>query len=514
MQPSWQNITDAIFHYAKERPDAPALVEGRETIDYRELARLVGNASVYLRELGVEPGDRVGLCLTNGADHLILSFAAMRVGAALLEISPHSSQSDREAMVRKYGISTIFTEPDAPIVSGTKSLWLDVRWREQIAGKNGDWRCPDGEKEPYVIGLSSGSTGVPKGVVTTHRQQLARYLAGSEIFAESGIVSPERPSNLLLTAEVGFTGFSIFVMFQLFAGGAIVVLPRFHWVADMVRAIAAWDNALCVATPLVCRGLIAYARQRGLMFPRMRALIVVGQPLFAQEKRNVVERVSSQLYDVYGSAGCGILSTLSPAEMIAKGTSVGRPSPRIEIEIVDRQGNRLPTGSVGHLRCRGPAVATGFYDETDGVNSAEGFRNGWFYPGDLAAFDEEGYLVLKGRGSDAILRRGIEIQPLEVEAVLSEHPSVAEAIVFGEASPSGGEEMVALVVARGEGRHEELSQFLVRRLPREKLPDRIIYAASLPKTSNGKVNRVEAKAMAARHSAQATIGMGAPQPMS
>ena len=508
MQPSWSNITDAIFHYAKERPDAPAIVEGRETIAYRELARLVGNASLYLREIGVNPGDRVGLCLTNSADHLILSFAAMRVGAAPVEVSPQASQADREAMVRKYGISTIFTEPDAPMVSGTKSLWLDIRWRDQIAEKNGDWRCPDGEQEPYVIGLSSGSTGIPKGMVTTHRQQLARYIAATEIFADSEIISPHRPASLLLTAEINFTGFFIFVTFQLFAGGAIVIIPRYLWVADMVRAIAAWDNALCVVTPLMCRGFIAYARQRGLMFPKMRTLVVVGQPLFAQEKRTVVERISPQLYDVYGNAGSGILSTLSPAEMIAKGGTVGRPCPLMEIEIVDRNGNRVPTGATGHLRCRGPAVSRGYYDPNDSGNTIEGFRDGWFYAGDLAAINEEGYLVLKGRSTDLILRRGVEIQPTEIEAVLLEHPSIAEVAVVGKPALSIGEEVVALVVSRGESKHEELSQHLMSRLPQEKLPDRIIYATSLPKTATGKVNRAEAKAMAARHGVKATIGMG------
>ena len=511
MQPSWSNITDAIFQHAEERPDAPAIIAGTETIGYRELARLVGNASVYLRDLGINPGDRVGACLTNSADHLILSFATMRIGAALIEMSPQASQADREATVRKYGISTIFTEPDAPVLGGTKSLWLDIRWREQIAQKSGDWRYPDGEKEPYVILLSSGSTGAPKGVVTTHRQYLARYLAAVEAFGESEILSQQRPANLLLTAEMNFTGFLIFVLFQVFAGGAIVVLPRYVWAADLARALAASENALCVVTPLICRWLLAYARQRGLMFPKMRALIVVGQPLFAQEKRMVIERITPELYDVYGSAGCGILTTLGPREILSRGGTVGRPIPFVEVEIVDRQGNPVPSGSTGHLRCRGPAISRGFYSEGDGTAGAEGFRDGWFYPGDLGAFDEGGYLVLKGRSSDLIVRRGIEIQPTEVEAVLSEHPSVAEAAVCGRPSPAIGEEVVALVVARGESQHEELSQYLIGRLPQEKLPDRIIYAKSLPKTNTGKVNRQEVKAMAARHGARTTIGMGSAQ---
>ena len=225
----------------------------------------------------------------------------------------------------------------------------------------------------------------------------------------------------------------------------------------------------------------------------------------------VAERISPELYDVYGSAGCGILSALGPKEMVSRGNTVGRVIPFAEVEIVDRQGNSLPPGSTGHIRCRGPAISSGFYSESDNAAGTEGFRDGWFYPGDLGAFDEGGYLVLKGRSSDLIVRRGIEIQPTEVEAVLSEHPSVAEAAVCGRPSPAIGEEVVALVVARGESQHEELSQYLIGRLPQEKLPDRIIYAKSLPKTNTGKVNRQEVKAMAARHGARTTIGMGSAQ---
>ena len=511
MESSWSNLTDAIFHYADERPDAPALVAGHETIGFRALARLVGSAALYLRDLGINPGDRVGVCLTNSADHLILSLAAMRIGAALIEMSPQASQPDREAMVRKYGISTLFAEPDAPVVAGTKSLWLDIRWREQISERTGDWRAPEGEREPYVILLSSGSTGVPKGMVTTHRQYIARYRAAAELLADTELLSPRRPATLLLTAEINFTGFLIFVVFQILSGGTIVILPRYIWTADLARSIAAWDNSLCVVTPAFCRSLLAYARQRGIMFTKMRALISVGQPLFGQEKRMVAERLTPEFYDIYGSAGCGILSILGPRDAVAHGNTVGRIIPLTEVEIVDRQGNPLPAGATGHLRCRGPAVSSGFYAESDGSAGMEGFRDGWFYPGDLGSIEAGNYLVLKGRSSDLIVRRGIEIQPTEIEAVLTEHPAVAEAAVCGKPSLSVGEEVVALVVSRGESQHEDLSQHLMNRLPQEKLPDRIIYTKSLPKTSIGKVNRQEVKAMAARHGARTTIGMGTAQ---
>jgi len=508
MATSWDNVSDAIFHHASERPDAPAIVEGRNTLSYGELAPLVAKCSVYLRDIGVNPGDRVGVALTNSADHLILSFGIMRLGAVLVEISTQVAQAEREGLARKFGISTMFTEPDAAPVGGTKSLWIDVGWRSLVATKTGDCRYEGGGKEPYVIGLTSGSTGLSKGVVTTHRQQLHRFYAASEAYRGTGIFSPERPGPLLLTGSVGFTGYFMFLLCQIFAGGPVVVFPTFTWVADLVRAISPWEDAVCPLTPLMCRGLLLYARQHGLMFPAVRAIMVLGQPLFAEEKRKVVERINPNLYDVYGSAGSGFLSTLPPTEMVGKSGSAGRPVSNAEIEIVDRRGNKVLPGAIGHLRVRGPQVSSGFYSDADG-SGHERFDDGWYYPGDRAMVDEAGYVYLKGRASDLIVRRGVEILPSEVEAVVASHDSVAEVVVVGRPAAGIGEEVVALVVARGEPKHEELTQHCMGRLAPEKMPGQIVYAKALPKTANGKFNIAEIKALALRHGVKAPITVSA-----
>jgi acyl-coenzyme A synthetase/AMP-(fatty) acid ligase len=141
------------------------------------------------------------------------------------------------------------------------------------------------------------------------------------------------------------------------------------------------EQQVGLITPLMARGFIGYARQQGLLFPNIRALIVLGQPLFAEEKRAVVEKITPRLYDVYGGVGCGIISTLSAADMITLGGSVGRPAPSTEVEIVDVQGNRLPPGEIGHVRCRGPGISSRFYDPRDGASGTEGFGDGRYYPG-------------------------------------------------------------------------------------------------------------------------------------
>ena len=497
MLESWRNIADAVAHYAAARPDSPAIVEGPRILSYADLARLVDKGAGFLARSGVRPGDRAGVCLTNCADHLVLSLALMRLGAALVEISPQTGQADREALVGKFGIGTLFVEPDNPAVRGTTTMWIDVAWQESLETESGAERAT-AEAEPYVIGLTSGSTGLPKGLVTTHGNHFHRFRAAAEIFKGTGILSVERPAYLLLAAEIAFTGYFQFLVFQLLIGGPILVVPKHFWVADLVRSASAWSDTVGLVTPLMARGFIAYARQQGLLFPNMRALIVLGQPLFAEEKRAVVEKVTPRLYDVYGNAGCGIISTLSAADMITMGGSVGRPAPSTEVEIVDSQGQRLSPGQVGHVRCRGPGISARFYDPRDGTSGVEGFRDGWYYPGDFGTFDQQGLLSLKGRSSDMIVRSGVPILPAEIEAALAAHPLVLEVGVVGRPAQGAGEEVVALVVMRSPAAHEDLILHCRTRLPPEKLPDQIIAVASLPKTHIGKIDRAELKSLALR----------------
>ena len=145
------------------------------------------------------------------------------------------------------------------------------------------------------------------------------------------------------------------------------------------------------------------------MLPRLRALISVGQPLFADDKRAVVEHVTPNFYDNYGAAGIGAIACLNPLEVQEKAASVGRPVPGMEIEIVDPQGARLPVGAIGRLRCRSATAAKGLVGHQGGLD--EGFIDGWYYPGEIGSLDAEGYLYLAGRSVEMLLALLDETDP-------------------------------------------------------------------------------------------------------
>ena len=494
----WQNVSDAIFHHAREHPRAPAVIDGRIALDYAEFADLVGRTSLYLHELGIEPGKRVALSLGNSVEHMVLAFAIIRMGAILVDIPWLSPQPDRDRVIAMQGVSTLFLEPDAAPASGTRCIWVDAGWRSLAISKPGDRRHDGSEDDACNIGLSTGTTGAFKGIVKTHRHLLLRCHVLADLYAGTEILSTERPASFLL---VGTTAGGVYfqrAVAQLCVGGSIVLVPGYLKTPDLMRTIASWDDAVCFLVPAFCKRLLEAARQSGPMFPRIRALFAGGQPLPFADKVAMIERLTPNFYEHYGNGGCGPTTLLRPSEMLQKRESVGRASSLLNVEIVDGDGRPVPPGVVGRLRCSGPAVSTRFFNEADGIGGAEVFADGAYYPGDIASMDTEGYIYFKGRETNVIRQSGGTIHTADIEAVIAQHPLVREAVVVGRPVAGGGEEAVAFVVSRGKLDHEELARHCMARLPHEKLPRQVFYISEMPHNEGGKVDLARLRALAAR----------------
>jgi acyl-coenzyme A synthetase/AMP-(fatty) acid ligase len=496
---AWQNISDAIFHFAEARPEAPAVIDGGRTLTYREFAALVGAAARYLRNTGIAIDDRVGIVLPNCADHLVVSFALMRIGAIPAEIAYGTPTPSIAEMVQRFGLRAIVVESDAQGVNAPLRLVVDAMWRRRLPMTGGDLRIARSADENRLLVLSSGSTGKPKAAIATHRHHMLRARTYFEMLSKHW--SEQRPGVFLLTATIANAGFHRFMINQILLGGPVVVLPTFARETDLIRSIASFDNAVSLVTPNMCRAFLKAHTGRDLLLPGMQAMITVGLPLFAHEKRGIVKRITPNFYEVYGSSGFGMIAGLRPEDMKAKAETVGRPVPGATVEIVDSAGRPLPAGAVGRVRCRGETAANSLL-ATDGTAAGgEGFHDGWYYPGDIAVLDEEGYVHLKGRVSDLIVQGSEEIYPPEIEAAILSLPAVREVAVVGGPPGSNDEAVVACVVRQGELRHEDLVLHCRSRLSPGKLPRRILYVDALPKTPGGKVDRPAVKALAAQRAA-------------
>jgi acyl-CoA synthetase (AMP-forming)/AMP-acid ligase II len=195
--------------------------------------------------------------------------------------------------------------------------------------------------------------------------------------------------------------------------------------------------------------------------------------------------VTPNLANLYATTEAGVVTQLEPNDSAGKAGSVGRPAYLVDVQIADDMHRILAAGEVGRIRYRSLAVPDGFYQNAE--ETAKAFHDGWYYPGDLAKLDEDGYLYLVGRGKDIITRGGINIHPADIESVLTAHASVVDASVVGWPGGEMGEEVAAFVVVKQDVREAQLIEHCREKLASYKVPKRVFFLDKMPRNEGGKL---------------------------
>lgn len=221
----------------------------------------------------------------------------------------------------------------------------------------------------------------------------------------------------------------------------------------------------------------------------LRALISSGAKIAVSTQEKIIEKITPNFYNYFGSIEGGGISILKPQEMLRKRDSVGQGLFNTEIRIVNEKGKEVPTGEIGKIMGRGPAIAKGYYKNIEATRQY--FTNGWCRMGDLGRMDDEGFLYLEGREKDMIIRGGLNIYPTEIEEELQCHPLIDESAVIGIPDEEYGEEIAAIVVLKPgkTASKDEIIQFCQKNLAAYKSPKIVEFLPSLPKTSSGKVHK-------------------------
>jgi acyl-CoA synthetase (AMP-forming)/AMP-acid ligase II len=482
----WTDISDSVFFHARQRPNAIALIEGNEHVTYAELAAWVAAASVHAGEIGVRPMDVVGVVMPSTIEHVVLVLALIRAGAVPLDLPIPQPGLGPLPGLQELGIARVFLGDGIAAPDGVTVHRIHRNWRSSLSVTRAD-RVAGGAEEGFYLSITSGSTGVPKAIVTTRAAWQARYRTARKLFPTLLAADPLPP--LLLLGGLAFSAFFFFLTNHLFAGGTVVLAgSESHpdWLAAMINE---WDDAATLITPPLAREFLARAPSGSVMFPKLRALFIGAAPFFAEEKHGVAARVSRNAFEVYGSAATGFLAS---HKINLAADTVGCIVDDVEVEIVDHQGNLVPAGQTGHIRCRGPGISHGIFGPVaEPPVGNEGFRNGWYYPGDLGVLAYDRFLTLRGRAADVILRNGVEIFPGDVEQAYLGHSAIGEVAVVGVREPFGARRQLVFVfaAARGELRHQDLTEHCRRLIPPERFPDQFLLLEQLPKTGNGKIDR-------------------------
>ncbi|MFD8566871.1 FadD3 family acyl-CoA ligase [Streptomyces sp. NPDC059639] len=522
MEPSDGPLTlpGVLAAAAATRPDAEALVDGELRLTYRQLATRVREATRSLIALGVEPGDRVAVWGPNGHRWVVTALAVSSAGAVLVPVNTRYRGEEARWVLERGGARLLFVDDGflghdylAMLGAGSDTAapvpQLPSLERVVLLGDTGH---PAGTTWDAFLGLgrtvtadtaarrsaavapddasdllfTSGTTGRPKGALTSHRQNLLTFRAWS---ARTGL----RPDDRYLVINPLFHcfGYKAGVVACLLRGATMVLQAVFD-VRAALRAIETERITVLPGPPTIYTSLLDAPERDRFDLTSLR-LAVTGS---AMVPVTLIRRMRAELFPevltAYGlTECCGTVSVCSARdddETVAR--TAGRPLDGTEVAVVDAAGQPLPTGEDGEIRVRGYNVMLGYLDPEPDTPAAVD-RHGWLATGDIGHLDERGCLTITGRSKDMFVVGGFNVYPAEIEQVLTRHDTVAEAAVIAIADDRLGEVGRAFVTARA-GAHPvpaELTAFCRNRLANFKVPREIVVVESLPRGASGKIDK-------------------------
>jgi acyl-CoA synthetase (AMP-forming)/AMP-acid ligase II len=484
---------------AEGQPSAPAVVAPASgaVVSYNDLAAQIEGLAVVLRGAGLAPGDCVATVLPNGLEALILFLAITRARLIAAPLNSAYKVDELTFLLEDAQARAVIADPantavrDASAKLGL-SLWPATARADgtvEVGSFNPRGRsAPDHPRaEDVALFLhTSGTTSRPKGVPLTH----ANVMCSVQRIARHYALTPEDRS-LIVMPLFHVHGLIGAALSTLASGGAVIVPPRFS-ASEFWRLAGEHRATWYSAVPTIHQVLLARADSDGAPRGGLRFIRSCSAALAPATLEQLERRFGAPVLEAYGmtEAAHQVASNPLPPSAHKAGT-VGCGT--AEVAIVNEAGRHLAANTPGEVVVRGPNVMQGYRNNPQANEAA--FFDGWFRTGDQGTLDDEGYLRLIGRIKELINRGGEKISPAEIDAVLLEHPAVAEAAAFAIPDSKYGEEVSAAVVLKADAGEKELKEHCHRELADFKVPKTIHIVAALPKGATGKIQRRALTAM-------------------
>jgi acyl-CoA synthetase (AMP-forming)/AMP-acid ligase II len=472
---------------------AVVLPDADVRITYAQLRDQIEGVAATLAAAGIRRGDRVGMALPNGLPTVVCFLAASMVGTAA-PLNPAYKEEEFRFYLDDTNARVLLLPPDgaeeARRAAGDRipvlSVSMNATGRVEVTGAattGGAVTAPSIDDVALIL-HTSGSTGRPKRVPLSHANLTISAQNVARHYALDG-------NDVALCAMPLFHvhGLVASTLATLSTGGTLVVPSKFN---PLSFWRVAKDNAVTwySAVPTLHQLLLARA-ERGAAKPagadRLRFIRSCSASLAPQLMHDLESAFGAPVLEAYGMTEAAHQMASNPLPPAArKPGSVGRGAD-VRISIMDDKGQHLKTGERGEVVIKGPNVIKGY--ENNPEANAVSFVDGWFRTGDQGVLDDEGYLTLVGRIKELINRGGEKVSPREIDEVLLTHPAVGEAVCFGIAHPTWGEEVAAAVVLREPATEAELLAYCRERLADFKRPKQIFITTTIPRTATGKIQR-------------------------
>jgi acyl-CoA synthetase (AMP-forming)/AMP-acid ligase II len=490
-------IPEMIHFAVSQRPEHSALILNDHVISYAQLDTLIARVAASLQRDGLKPGDRIAACAGTSFEYVALFLGALRAGAVMTPLPPSATPQNLTGMLANSGATLLFQDracalswpTDALVGQGLRRVWLD---EQQGSDSWGAWLLSNTKPTPvdtqsnwaFNLIYSSGTTGTPKGIV----QPCSMRWSHVQRAATNGY----GPDSVTLTSTPLYSNTTLVALLPTLAlGGTGVLMSKF----DARRYLALAEKHRVTHTMLVP---VQY--QRILDDPEFdrfdlstfQAKFSTSAPFGAALKAEVLKRWPGRLTEIYGMTEGGGRCELEAHNYPHKLHTIGRPASGHDIRLINEAGQEVPQGQTGEIVGSSSAMMEGYYGMPEKTREVE-----WFDPsgkrfirtGDIARYDEDGFLILADRKKDMVISGGFNIYPSDLESELGKHSEVYDCAVVGVPSRQWGETPVAYVVLKPKATisREALLEWVNARLGKTQRLADLILTDDLPRSEIGKV---------------------------
>jgi long-chain acyl-CoA synthetase len=434
------------------RSDRPAIRHGDRLLTYADLDDASARAAAMLSDRGVEPGDRVGLMCPNVPEFAILYYGALRAGAVVVPMNPLLKEREVEHYVTDSGAKLVL-HPDSDVSAYEPDYDVVARDPHDTA----------------VLLYTSGTTGKPKGAQLTHQNLIRNVAVSVDLFDldEATVTLGALPMFHAFGQTCGLNA-------TIAVGGLLTLLPRFD--ARTALEIIERDGVTVFeGVPTMYTAMLHVEDAPDAS--SLQVCVSGGAAMPVEVMRGFEERFGCAVLEGYGLSETSPVACFNRRDRERKPGSIGLPVDGVEFKLVD-----------GEIAIRGHNVMKGYWPGGAGVDA-----DGWFFTGDIARVDEDGFYFIVDRKKDLVIRGGMNIYPREIEEVLYEHPAVREAAVIGVSHEMLGEEVAAAIALRpgASASADEIRTFVKDRVAAYKYPRILWIVDELPKGPTGKVLKRE-----------------------
>lgn len=493
-------LTQFVLGNAKERGDKPALIEGPtgRIITYAQLSDAVGRVAASLAARGFKKGEVFGILSPNVPEYAIIFHAVSLLGGINTPVNPLYTEQEVAHQLKDAGARFLVTAPlfmekarEAAREANIEELFVfgEAPGATPFASLlDSDGAFPEVEINPrqdlVALPYSSGTTGLPKGVMLTHHNLVANLcqMEGLGFFSKDDTL-------ICVLPLFHIYGLMVILNLGLYQGATVVTLPRFD-LEQFLKTVRDYEVTMAHLVPPIVLALSKHPIVDNYKLTKLKTIFSGAAPLDEKLTRACMERLNCELRQGYGMTETSPVTHSSPADPAqVKFGSVGVAAPNTECKIVSLEsGEPLGPNQEGELHVRGPQIMKGYLNHAE-ATAATIDAEGWLHTGDIVYADQDGHFYVVDRAKELIKYKGFQVPPAELEAVLLTHPAVADAAVIPCPDDEAGEVPKAFVVLKGEATGKEIMEFVAERVAPHKRIRRVEFIETIPKSPSGKILR-------------------------